>query len=735
MRHHRLPALLLSFAFLVAGTAAGQAGTTAATEPARAAQPARRPITPQDLWAMKRLGSPVLSPDGTRVVFTVQEWSIEKNKSTTNLWLVDVKGGEPRRLTAAEANDGSPAWSPDGTRIAFTSRRDGDQAGALYVIAVGGGEAEKILELPYSVTSPKWLPDGSAIIVGTTVIPEIAGTMGKDDIEAIRKEMKRRQESKMTAKVTEDRQYRYFDRYLTDNLAHRLLLVKLADKSIVDLTPRFDRLFQNSGTVSFDVSPDGKMVALTVNSTPRPFRDFPNHDIYLVPTDGSGTMKNVTPENKADDSSPVFAPDGASLVYNRMKIPYYSGEFPKVWRHDLATGKNSPVTEAIDLAFESVKFSPDGKQLWLTGEREGVVPVFRLDLAAAEAWSAGKGGASLARAAFTGAAASGQALTTVYREGTSTALDVKSGSVVFLNDTTSRPNELFALDPEGGEPRRLTHFNDELVAALDLGTVTQYWFTGAAGDRVHGWLVYPPSYDPRKTYPLVQLMHGGPHTMNRDSWSYRWNTHVFAAPGYIVTWVNRHGSTGFGERFSRSIVNQWGDMPFEDIMKATDHLLRELPNIDPKRMCAAGASYGGYMAAWVLGHTDRFACIIDHAGVNNSYAQYATDVPHGFPEVMGGKPWENLEGMQRQNPMSYAKNFKTPTLVLHGEKDYRVPYGNGLELYGVLQAMGVPSRLVVFPDENHWVLSPQNAIYWHWEMQNWLGRYLGVKPSIEKPGF
>ena len=699
MRQHRLPALLLSLSLVVLLAPAWAA-----------AQPAKRPITPQDLWAMKRLGSPALSPDGTRVVFTVQEWSIEKNKSTTNLWLVDVKGGEPRRLTAAQANDGSPAWSPDGTRIAFTSRREGDESGSLYVIAVGGGEAEKVLELPYSVTAPKWLPDGSALIVGTTVVPEVAGRMGKDDVEAIRKEMKRRQESKMTARVTEDRQYRYFDRYLTDDLAHRLLLVRLADKSFVELTPRFDRLFVNSGSVDFDVSPDGKTVALTVNSTPRPFREHLNNDIYLLPTDGSGTMKNVTPENKADDSSPVFAPDGASLVFNRLDTPFYSGEFPKVWRHDLATGKNTPVTEAIDLAFESVEFSPDGKALWLTGESEGVVPVFKVGV-------------------------DGKGLTALYREGTSTALDVRGSSVVFLNDTTSRPNELFALDPAGGEPRRLTHFNDEVVAQLDLGTVSPYWFVGARGDRIHGWLVYPPSYDPRRTYPLVQLMHGGPHTMNRDSWSYRWNTHVFAAPGYIVTWVNRHGSTGFGERFSRSIVNEWGDMPFEDIMKATDHLRLQLPNIDPKRMAAAGASYGGYMAAWVLGHTDRFACIIDHAGVNNSYAQYATDIPHGFPEVMGGKPWENLEGMQRQNPMFYARNFKTPTLVLHGEKDYRVPYGNGLELYGVLQAMGVPSRLVVFPDENHWILSPQNAIYWHWEMQNWLSRYIGEKPAIEKPVF
>ena len=214
---------------------------------------------------------------------------------------------------------------------------------------------------------------------------------------------------------------------------------------------------------------------------------------------------------------------------------------------------------------------------------------------------------------------------------------------------------------------------------------------------MHGWLVLPPGFDPGKTYPLVQLLHGGPHTMNRDSWSYRWNTQVFAAAGYVVTWVNRHGSTGFGETFSQSILNEWGVKPFDDIMRSTDYLLAQYKNLDPQRVAAAGASYGGYMAAWILGHTDRFKAIIDHAGVNNSYSQFATDVPHGFAKVMGGTPWENVEGLQRNNPMFYAKNFKTPTLVIHGELDYRVPYGNGLELYGSLQALGVPSRLVDLP--------------------------------------
>lgn len=670
----------------------------------------KRPLAPQDLWAIKRLSAPALSPDGRTVVFTVQEWSIEKNKSTSSLWLVDMVGGAPRRLTTAIGTDNAATWSPDGTRLAFTSKRGEDEAVSLYVMRTDGGEPEKVLELPFGISAPKWLPDGSGLVVVTTVIPELAGNLAKEDLAAMKKEIKRRKDSKMTAKVTENRQYRYFDHWITDSAANRLLVFTLSTKELRDLTPKWDRLYTVSGEVNYDLSPDGKWIALGINTTPPPYQAFPNHDAYLLPTDGSGQLKNLTPENRGDDGGAVFAPDGKSLVFGRQETPYYSGEFTKLWRHDIASGKNTPLTEALDCSFDSVKFSADGRTLWAAVESRGVVPVFKLN-------------------------ADGTGLTAVHSTGTSSSLDLAGGALVFLNDNTSRPNELFALDPATGVVRQLTHLNDDFMARLDLGKVESYWFTGANNEQVQGWLVYPPGYDVNKKYPLIELMHGGPHTMNRDSWSYRWNTHVFAAPGYIVTWVNRHGSTGFSEQFCRSIVNQWGEKPFEDIMKSVDYLMKKLPNIDPERLAAAGASYGGYMAAWVLGHTDRFKAIIDHAGVNSSYAQYATDVPHSFPEVMGGKAWDNVEGLQKHNPMFYAKNFKTPTLILHGELDYRVPYGNGLELYGVLQAMNVPSRLVVFPDENHWVLKPQNAIHWHWEMQSWLSRYIGGKPVSEKPVF
>ncbi len=671
----------------------------------------KRRIVPQDLWAMKRVGSPALSPDGRQVVFTVQEWSIEKNKSTTQLWLVDVAGGEPRRLTTANASDGSPVWSPDGRQVAFISKRGEDENPSLYLLRLDGGEPEKLLELPFAVSHPKWLPDGRGLIVATRVIPELAGRLGPDDLAAMRQEIKRRKESKISARVSEDRVFRYWDTWVTDGLAHRLVRVDLPGREIRDLTPGFSYLFSVSGEVSYDLAPDGRHLAVSINSTPPPYRDFLNADVYLVPTDGSGERRNLTPENKGSDSGAVFGPDGKSIYFKRLKTPWGGGEFAKLWRHDLGSGRNQPVTDHLDTAIDEVAFSADGRTLYLTAEDKGVVAVFRLPVA-------------------------GGTLETLTRSGSSGGLRAKGGTIVVLNTTSSRPEELFVLEPSGGGLRALTRFNADRLARLDFGRMEEYWFEGAGGDRVHGWLYYPPGYDPAQRYPLLQLMHGGPHTMNRDAWSYRWNAHVMAAPGYVVTWVNRHGSTGFGEKFCQSIIGAWGEKPLADILKSTEYLLKKLPNLDPTRLAAAGGSYGGYLAAWVAGHTDRFACLINHAGVNDFITQFGADTTSfGFTQVLGGKPWENPEGMQRNNPTTYARNFKTPMLIIHGEKDYRVPYVNGTALYGIYQAMGLPARLVIFPDENHWILTPQNSIYWNWEFQSWLARWIGGRPTLEKPAF
>lgn len=676
----------------------------------------KRLITPHDLWAMKRLGGPSLSPDGKSVVFSVTEWSIAKNKSATHLWVSELAGGPPRRLTSApNVVDSSPRWSPDGKRIAFTSKRGDDEASALYVMRMDGGEPEKVLEMPYSVQSPQWMPDSQRIVVATRVIPELAGKLVPSELVAMRKEIKRRKDSKITAKVSEDRQYQYWDQWLTDGLAHRLLLVDAATRQFIDLTPGFNRLFVTTGQTApeprFELAPDGRHLAVTINSTPPPYEGFLNNDIYLLPTDGSGVLKNLTAGNAGTDGNVVFAPDSQSFVYTRTESPYYNGEFSKLWRCELATGVNTPITEMLDYSIGSAAFSEDGRSLWLTAEEKGVLPIFKMNV-------------------------DGTGLAAVFNTGTSSGLDAAGGAVVFLNNTAGRPDELFALDPATGKARQLTHFNDELMGRLNLGRVEDYWFDGAGGDRIHGVLFFPPGFDPAKSYPLLQLMHGGPHTMAGHAWSYRWNAHVFAAAGYLVTWVNRHGSTGFGEKFSQSILNEWGEKPLEDILKGTDYLLARFPNIDPKRLAAAGGSYGGYMAAWAAGHTDRFACLINHAGVNDFVSQYASDfASFGLSRVLGGTPWENPEGMQRNNPTTYAKHFKTPMLIIHGELDYRVPYVNGTALYGIYRAMNLPARLVVFPNENHWILTPQNSIYWNWEFQNWLARWIGGSPTLEKPSF
>lgn len=668
-------------------------------------------LTPQALWAIKRVDNPVVSPDQKQIAFTVQTWSVEKNRAQNQIWLMDAQGTNQRRLTTADASDSAPVWSPDGSHIAFTSRRSDDEAPALYVLRLDGGEAEKILELPYGVVNPQWLPDGKGLVLGTNAIPALKGAWRVEDLAAMKKEIKRRRENKMTAKVTEDRVYRFFDHWLTDELSSHLLKFDLETKTLKDLTPFSQSLFSSSGSFDFQIAPDGRTLALSLNTIPAPHQETDNNDVLLISLDGVHGVKNITTDNRGADSAPTFSADGKSLYYMRTNTPIYDGSSAKLWRYDVSNGKNIAVTEARDFSVAEFQVSKNNNQLWMAAEDHGETSIFSMK-------------------------PDGGLFERVIRGGGIGKLKQTATHLFFLRSTFDRPNEIFSLDLMTKVVRQLTHFNDDLMAKFTLGKVEAYSFKGANDDLVQGWLIFPPDFDKNKTYPLLQLMHGGPHTMVGNAFNFRWNAHVMAAPGYVVSWVNRHGSTGFGEQFARSINHQWGEKPTQDVLRSTDYLLQKFPNIDSKRIAAAGASYGGYLAAWLAGHTDRFATIVDHAGVNDLVAQYGSDsTNYSFELTLGGNPWSNADVMQKNNPMNYAKNFKTPMLLTHGEIDYRVPYVNSTALYGVLQGMKIPSRLVIFPNENHWILSPQNAIYWNWEVQSWLQRYIGGTPTLTQPKF
>jgi dipeptidyl aminopeptidase/acylaminoacyl peptidase len=655
----------------------------------------KRAITAEDLWAVKRPSSLELSPDGRRLVFAVKEFNLEKNDSVTHLWLLDTASYATRELTTAQATDSDPAWSPDGSTVAFVSKRGTDEVASLYTISADGGEAQKVVELPLAITSPRWLPDGRRIVFTTSVLPKLAG-----DIEATKAELKKRKESKVTAKVTENEFYRYFDTWLTDERASSLMVVDLATKKTVDLTPRWDRAFLFNMEVQYDVSPDGKWIALSAGTTPPPFRERENADVYLISVDQPDSpWRNLTYDNPGRDGNPRFTADGKGILFGRH-LTEAEGENTKLMRVDLATGKISPLFPGADLSMSGWRLSPDGSVLYFTAEDRGRTKVFK-------------------------APAAGGEYSAVISDGTCSSIAPGTKSVFFLRQSFTRPDEVYSLDLSTGAASAGSHLNDALFDQLKLGRVEEHTFTGAGGDSIMLWMIYPPDFDPSKKYPLLQLMHGGPATMVGDIWQPRWNAQVLVVPGYVATWINRHGSTGFGEKFAESIAGAWGEKPFEDIMKGTDYVLANFPFLDANRTAALGASYGGYMACWVCGHTDRFKAIVCHAGALDFNTQYASDVADYWQDQsLGGSPWRRTEEYERENAINYASHFKTPTLVIHGGMDYRVPVDQGFEFYAALQAENVPSRLVYFPDENHWVLHPQNSVFWYGQVRDWLARWL-----------
>lgn len=672
--------------------AAAQAAETA---------PAKRPMTPEDLWAMERAGSPAISPDGRQVVYTVTRYSVEENKSDSDLWIVPTDGSAPpRRLTWNPGSDGSADWSPDGKRIAFVSKR-GEAPPQLYVLAVDGGEAQPITKIPVAVQGPRWFPDGKRIGFVAATWPDL-----DDDWTAVQKRLDERKNDKVQAKVSDARLLRFWDEYRTDGRYAHVFVADVATGEVKDLTPGLARTMDfMSPEDSWDLSPDGKEIAYAVNITEPPYQAL-NFDIFVQPIDPAGEARNVSADNPATDLAPRYSPDGRWIVYARNRRENIDPDFARMARYDRRSGATVTLADEWDAQADGLAFTPDGKTLVFHAQEKGRVHVYSLPLEGA------------ARP------------TLLARGGTTGGVDVAGDRVVFVRQSLTAPADLYTLTlsegARGAEPRKLTSLNAERLAQLDLGSAGEATFEGAGGDPVHMHLVFPPGFDPKRKYPLLHVIHGGPHGASLDDFHYRWNGALFASRGYVVSMVNFHGSTGYGQAFAESILGNHADKPFEDIMKATDWLIAQ-GYVDETRMAAAGGSYGGYLVTWILGHTDRFAALIDHAGVYDLMGQFASDSTYGRSNNYGASPWTDPARIDRYSPSRYAKSFVTPTLILHGEKDYRVPVTQGINLYGVLQGKGVPTRIVIFPEENHWVLKPQAALLWWKEVFGWLDRYL--KPA------
>ncbi|HEU4653024.1 MAG TPA: S9 family peptidase [Steroidobacteraceae bacterium] len=655
------------------------------------------PYSAAAMWQLQRLGDPAISPDGRLAVVPVTEYDVEKNRGLTHLWLVPTKPGKARQLTSAEASDSSPIFSPDGESIAFVSRRGEDKESQIYVIAVNGGEARRVTNVPTGAESPKWLPDSKRIAFITRVWPD---TKTWQEVEA---RVKERADSKMTAQVWTKAPISYWDHFLDDREAHVF---------VADIEGGAARaITQGSGLAldasdpdvnSYDISPDGTEIAFAAN-VDRTGVD-PNFDVFVMPIEG-GSPRNLTSDNPADDGSPIYSPDGKRIAFQRQTIKGFYADRVRVMIYERRAQTTRDITEGWDRSAEGLVWSPDSDALFGAVNDAAVRRIFRFDLSGGTPQPITRG-----------------------RSFSSLAIGGSGPTLIALRQSFSEPPTLVSVIARNGTATKLTDFNDAALARLNTGKTESVTYAGANGDPVQMWIVYPPNFTPDRKWPLYLLLHGGPHNGVEDAYQWRWNAQIFASWGYVTAWHNFHGSSGFGQAWADSITRDWADLPYEDTIKAAQWFA-DKPWIDAERMAAGGGSFGGYLAALLLGREHPFKALVAHAAVFDSYSQYATD--DGAVHKRFGEYWDNLEEFSRSSPNVNAANFRTPTLIMHGQLDLRVPVNQALEMFNVLQNRGVPSKFVYFPDENHWILKPQNSLFWYQTHREWLEQY--VKPGPGEP--
>ncbi len=670
----------------------------AAGNPARESASRRRArFTVEALWAIKRIGTPTASPDGKLACAAVTRFDMATNESATELWLFPTDGTfGARRLTAGD-KDSEPRWSPDGRSIAFIAKRHGDEEPQLYVIAADGGEARRVTNLAHGCASLKWFPDGRRIAFISTVWPELR----TEAAQARRR--KERKEAKVKAHVTERGEFRYWDRWLTDGREPHVFACDVASGRCRDLLAGTGLALPpwEPHTDDFDIAPDGGEIALTVDRAREP-RMMNQCDIVVLDI-ASRRVRVLTARSGLSDIQPAYAPDGSAMVWRSFDTRRAFNDQGHLTLYDRRTGRTRRLAPRHDRSTLHVRWTRDSRALLFLSEERGRQGIWRLEL---PGQGAGRPFRLVDGGTIGGFAQGGDLL-------------------VYDRASAMHPPALFAARCDGSGERPIEDVNRALLARHAFGEIKEITFKGHGGDPVHMFVAYPPGFDPRRKWPLLHSIHGGPHAAHLDTWHFRWNVHVFAAQGYVVAAVNYHGSSGFGQRWLETITGRYGTKEFADTEAATDHLLRQ-GYIDRQRLFAAGGSYGGYMAAYMNGHTDRYRAYVCHAGCYDWVSMMATDGYHFFADELGAFHWDNPGRVMRQSPHHYVKRARTPTLVIHGEQDFRVPATQALQYYDTLKAKGVAARLLWFPDENHWVQKPQNSRLWYRELFAWLSRHGGA---------
>jgi len=656
----------------------------------------KRAMTADDLLKLHRISGPEVSRDGKWVAYAVSTPDIEANRGVSNIWIMSTAGGDAVQVTQG-GRDNSPAWSPDGKHLAFISARDGSSQ--VYVISMDGGEARKVTQLSTGADLFKWAPDGKAIAFTSSVYVDC-----KDD-DCNRRRDEEKDKSKVKARIYDHLLYRHWDHWSDGKRSHLFLMPVDGSTAARDLTSgaNYDVPPDERGSASdINFSPDGAEICFTA-VTDKVEAISTNGDLFLVPTSGNETKK-ITSSNPGFDGNPVYSPDGKYIAYHAQLTAQYEADRWRVMLYDRQSGKTENISESFDRSAENLAWSADSKTIYFTAENETLQPVYAMEA---------KAGATPKKIV----------------DGFNVAFSFSGDGKTLVTERTSltMPGELFVAEGDGSGLKQLTHANDTLLATLELSEPETFWFEGAGGTKVQAMLLRPPSFAATNKYPLLVLLHGGPQTMFSNAWGYRWNPQVFGAPGYVTLMINRRGSTGYGQKFTDEITNDWGGKAYVDVMKGIDAATGKFAFIDKTKVAAAGGSYGGYLADWLATHTDRFKAIISHAGVYDKNAMMATEELWFEEHDMQGTPWSAAENYKKWSPSTYAGDlgkYKTPTLVIAGERDYRVPYTQSLEFFNALQRQDVPSKLVIFPDEGHWILKPQNSQLWYRTFLDWLAVYL-----------